>query len=154
MTNREIAETLGLSHHTIKNYLFRIFDKMGVSSRTELLYLTMSRSRAGTDSQPSGAEGDLSCLLRTAQAGDCGAQLRLVEHYSRTNGSAPDPVSAYMWCLVSEKNAASMRNQIEAAKDALRPSLSGQQLAEAERMAAQWRPTSKEQPDSDDLHVE
>src|SRR5262249_13559012 len=32
LTNREIAIRLGLSQHTIKNYLFRIFDKLGVSS--------------------------------------------------------------------------------------------------------------------------
>jgi two-component system nitrate/nitrite response regulator NarL len=37
MTNREIAERLELSEHTIKNYLFRIFDKLGISTRVELI---------------------------------------------------------------------------------------------------------------------
>jgi DNA-binding NarL/FixJ family response regulator len=44
LTNKEIAERLKLSQHTIKNYLFRIFDKLGVSSRTELLSLTLRHS--------------------------------------------------------------------------------------------------------------
>lgn len=46
LTNREIAERLSLSQHTIKNYLFRVFDKLGVSSRLELLFMTLSQ--AGT----------------------------------------------------------------------------------------------------------
>jgi DNA-binding NarL/FixJ family response regulator len=37
LTNREIAAQLKLSEHTIKNYIFRIFDKLGVSSRVELI---------------------------------------------------------------------------------------------------------------------
>jgi two-component system, NarL family, nitrate/nitrite response regulator NarL len=41
-TNRAIAQELRLSEHTVKNYLFRAFEKLGVSSRVELLfYLTM-----------------------------------------------------------------------------------------------------------------
>lgn len=37
LTNREIAERLKLTEHTVKNYLFRIFDKLGVSSRVEVV---------------------------------------------------------------------------------------------------------------------
>ncbi len=35
--NRQIAAELNLSEHTIKKYLFRIFEKLGVSSRVELV---------------------------------------------------------------------------------------------------------------------
>ncbi len=38
-SNKQIADQLDLSEHTVKNYLFRIFDKMGVSNRFELLFL-------------------------------------------------------------------------------------------------------------------
>ena len=37
LSNREIARELDLSEHTIKKYLFRIFDKLGISSRVELV---------------------------------------------------------------------------------------------------------------------
>ena len=47
MPNREIAQTLNLSEHTIKNYLFRIYDKLGVSSRTELLLYVMNSRTTG-----------------------------------------------------------------------------------------------------------
>jgi DNA-binding NarL/FixJ family response regulator len=43
MTNKEIAEQMKLSEHTVKNYLFRIFDKLGVSSRAELIIYTLNR---------------------------------------------------------------------------------------------------------------
>src|SRR5580700_5209265 len=37
LSNREIARRLKLTEHTVKNYLFRIFDKLGVSSRVEVV---------------------------------------------------------------------------------------------------------------------
>ncbi len=35
--NRQIARELNLSEHTIKKYLYRIFEKLGISSRVELV---------------------------------------------------------------------------------------------------------------------
>jgi DNA-binding NarL/FixJ family response regulator len=37
LANREVARELKLSEHTIKKYLFRIFDKLGISTRVELV---------------------------------------------------------------------------------------------------------------------
>jgi DNA-binding NarL/FixJ family response regulator len=37
LSNRQIARELNLSEHTIKKYLFRIFEKLGISSRVELV---------------------------------------------------------------------------------------------------------------------
>jgi two-component system, NarL family, nitrate/nitrite response regulator NarL len=44
-TNREIAQTLAISRHTVKNYIFKIFDKLGVSNRVELVFQILSRPR-------------------------------------------------------------------------------------------------------------
>jgi len=37
LSNRDTARELNLSEHTVKKYLFRIFDKLGISSRVELV---------------------------------------------------------------------------------------------------------------------
>ncbi|HZQ68802.1 MAG TPA: response regulator transcription factor [Terriglobales bacterium] len=42
LSNREIAQRLGLTEHTVKNYLFRIFDKLGVSKRVEVVLYAYS----------------------------------------------------------------------------------------------------------------
>jgi DNA-binding NarL/FixJ family response regulator len=42
MTNKEISRQLGISEHTVKNHIFRIFDKLGISSRVELLLYVLT----------------------------------------------------------------------------------------------------------------
>ncbi len=156
MTNREIAHNLSLSPHTVKNYLFRIFDKLGVSSRTELLYLTMNNSQAQPPRPANGDSHAFSAIIEAAEAGDALAQLRLAEHYGQNNdgqnkdgqnkgdenkdgpisGAQADSVSAYMWYLLAEKAAAPMLEQIAEGKKNISRKMSPQQLEEAEGRAA------------------
>ena len=42
LSNRGVAGELGLSEHTIKKYLLRIFDKLGISTRVELVLYALS----------------------------------------------------------------------------------------------------------------
>jgi DNA-binding NarL/FixJ family response regulator len=45
LSNSELATMLRLSEHTIKNHLFRIYDKLGVSNRMEaVLYALTPRN--------------------------------------------------------------------------------------------------------------
>jgi DNA-binding NarL/FixJ family response regulator len=46
LQNRDIAKELKLSEHTIKNYLFHIFEKLGVSSRVELVLYAVSSANS------------------------------------------------------------------------------------------------------------
>jgi DNA-binding NarL/FixJ family response regulator len=136
MTNIEIADSLGLSRHTVKNYLFRVFDKLGVSSRTELLSLTMN-AQPVPEVCTCGESQRFSCVLEAAESGMLSAQLRLAEHFSKVDGHLSDNVSAYMWYLLAEKNAASICKRIEEVKKRLSESLSLEQRSEAENRAAE-----------------
>ena len=60
MTNKAIASELRLSEHTVKNYLFRAFEKLGVSSRVELLFYLTIRGHTFTATKTDGADPDLS----------------------------------------------------------------------------------------------
>ena len=52
LTNRDISKQLNLSEHTVRNYLFRIFNKVGTSNRLELALYSIDR-RAGDSQQNS-----------------------------------------------------------------------------------------------------
>ncbi|MFY9905178.1 MAG: LuxR C-terminal-related transcriptional regulator [Terriglobales bacterium] len=134
LTNREIAERIGLSQHTIKNYLFRIFDKLGVSNRIELLFMTLSESSAAPLIAPAlridptdryDAETINSCQ-KAAEEGVVPAQLALARIFSKGRTSDRDLIQAYLWFSVAI-------DQVNRARNSLKKSMNPVQLAEAER---------------------
>jgi DNA-binding NarL/FixJ family response regulator len=47
MKNREIAQRLKVKEHSVRNYIYRIFEKLGVSSRVELILYAFSQRERG-----------------------------------------------------------------------------------------------------------
>lgn len=48
-TNRDISRELNLSEHTVRNYLFRIFNKLGTSNRLELALYAINQKEANKE---------------------------------------------------------------------------------------------------------
>jgi DNA-binding CsgD family transcriptional regulator len=139
LTNREIGERLGLSRHTVKNYLFRIFDKIGVSSRMELLHLTLRQSASSQNSQPMhDPVSDFELCRKEAEDGSPQAQVDLAERYRSGQGTAKDNVAAYMWTLLSERALLDVRERANAAKAELLQSMNSAEILEAQQRASAW----------------
>jgi two-component system, NarL family, nitrate/nitrite response regulator NarL len=154
MTNREIAQRLGLSQHTVKNYLFRVFDKLGVSSRVELLFIALgpnheavsrrSESLIGLDTLQQMLRGPhngstLAWLERAADQGVAAAQLALAQALAE-RGDPAESVDAYMWILIAAEQARQVRAQ-------LAKKLTAAQIEQAQRKAGAWF-TIAARPDS------
>lgn len=143
LTNREIAEKLNLSQHTIKNYLFRIFDKLGVSSRIELLFMTLSQAGAApadrdlASSSDTPEYADPTGCKNAAARGLPGAQVALAELYGQGEVVPRDPVAAYMWYLIAENTCLSLRESASVSRRSLASTMTAEQVLEAQRMAAE-----------------
>jgi len=66
LTNREISRQLKLSEHTVSNYLFRIFNKLGTSNRLELALYSLSQNR-GPGALSSANQSEVAGNVTTAQ---------------------------------------------------------------------------------------
>lgn len=148
LSNREIAKRLHLSQHTVKNYFFKIFDKVGVSSRVELLFMSLSQATgeqsahpqpANTDGKYSRYESDL--LVKSAEAGVPAAQLALAQVYLNRRSDPQDVVDAYTWYLIAIESAMDARGFIT-------KMLTAEQLEEAKRKASSWLAKRKQKSPS------
>jgi TPR repeat protein len=77
---------------------------------------------------------------KAADLGLASAQYELSRAYSSGAGVTADPVAAYEWMEVAVFRAkGSVREKYSAARDALGARMSGEQLAEAKRLSAEWK---------------
>lgn len=140
-SNRKIAERLGLSQHTVKNYLFKVFDKLGVSSRVELLSMTLSwTGHAQCSSKPvtnSDAryvpldDANLDECQKSAEQGNAVAQIDLAGFYWDRRIDHRDLTQAYKWYVIAGE-------QIARARQSVVNAMTIAQRLEAQVLASTW----------------
>ena len=139
LSNREIAERLQLSPHTVKNHIFRIFEKLGVSSRFELM-AALGRRR-GSSVPARGSQGKTetadvqASLQQAARAGVASAQFVLGNMFLSGQGVEKDKVLAYKWLLLAERANQDYSEPSRITRKRLATEMLAAQIAEAERLA-------------------
>lgn len=136
LANKEIAERLGLSEHTVKNYLFRTFEKIGVSSRVELLFYLLRREKSAEGDDATGGGEELPEHYTAAQNGAVNAQFKLGAAHYGGSGAKRDVVSAYYWLTLAHKNAEEVLDKSGQVLERLRKSMTVEDIQEAERSLA------------------
>jgi DNA-binding CsgD family transcriptional regulator len=140
LSNREIASGLKLSRHTVKNSLFRIYDKLGVSSRVELLFMTLSQERHAQSAlqhfmnerayESLRDESTLIACREAAARGVVFAQFALAQFCSISKADQDMTTQAYVWYSV-------LSERIAQALQTVAKELTLEQLLQAEALAAE-----------------
>jgi DNA-binding NarL/FixJ family response regulator len=155
LSNREIAARLKLSEHTIKNYLFRIFDKLGVSNRAELIFMSFSSPAALVDSLSRNfipariPEEESAAFDWCSKAADTfsTAQFLLGEMHRDGRGVPNDPTAAYAWFRIAEVTSKRTAQESRKAYLQLASALDPAMLVQAERRVSEWLKLRRLQPE-------
>ena len=140
-SNKQIADQLGLSEHTIKNYLFRIFEKLGVSNRFELLFLLFKECNAqatGRGGAPFGTEigHPVETYLKAAEEGSVAAQFVVGLAHLEGFCVEKNGLSAYYWLRVAEASSSELGHRSRALVEQLRSTVKTDELEALERNVA------------------
>jgi DNA-binding NarL/FixJ family response regulator len=140
-SNKQIANQLALSEHTIKNYLIRVFEKLGVSNRFELLFLLFSERNDGASTGRVGLisveiANSIETYLKNAQEGVVAAQFIVGLAHLEGYGVEKDERSAYYWLRMAEENSSTIRSRSHALVEELRSIVNEDDIAAAEHTVA------------------
>lgn len=124
-TNRSIAEELHLSEHTVKNYLCRSFEKIGISNRVELLfYLTIKGMELKQNEPSKFTVVDPEKAFRKAAA-----QFDFALAYRNGENPETDLKSSYFWSRIAEHNCQQICRRSAALAEELRSKLNQEEIA-------------------------
>jgi two-component system, NarL family, nitrate/nitrite response regulator NarL len=136
-SNKQIADRLGLSEHTVKNYLFHVFEKLGVSNRFELLFLLFKECNSAAPDRTSltlalESGHPIETYLIAAEEGSAAAQfvvgLAHLEGYCvEKNG-----LSAYYWLRLAEASSRELGHRSRALLEQLRNGVEAHQIEDVE----------------------
>jgi two-component system, NarL family, nitrate/nitrite response regulator NarL len=136
LNNKQIARRLGLSEHTVKNHLFRLFDKLNVANRIELLFLMVKRrdlcsgecTSTFSFDNPAGPH-----LAAAAKNGLALAQLNLGLAHIEGKEVEKDDRAAYRWLRMAELSSAQILERSRQALSQLTSRLEPGEIADLER---------------------
>jgi two-component system, NarL family, nitrate/nitrite response regulator NarL len=141
LSNKQIAQELGISEHTVKNHLFRIFEKLEVANRIELLFLMVkacdfqyeeSARRFLSERSPGEA-----AVVAAAENGFPSAQFMLGMAHLEGKGFEKDDRAAYHWLRMAETNAVRVLEETRHGIHELKSRLTAQQIQELEQQISQ-----------------
>ncbi|MFZ0201086.1 MAG: LuxR C-terminal-related transcriptional regulator [Candidatus Sulfotelmatobacter sp.] len=132
-SNKQIANELNLSEHTIKNYLFRVFEKLGVSSRFELLFLLFNERHnplvsPAANVDAAGLNHPIETYLKAAEEGFIAAQYLVGLAHLEGCGMEKNGRSAYYWLRMAEENSYELRQRALALTEELKSKIRADEL--------------------------
>lgn len=137
LTNREIADRMQLSEHTVKNYLFRIFDKLGVSTRAELLLYALSQAAESAHTPRGTSNHKPSILLDEDHDADlCPlTQYQLGSQQGHNGGGHDANEEAFVRLSIARALSAALGEQSRSALHDVESRIPKDRLAELKRVA-------------------
>lgn len=142
LSNRQIGDRLKLSEHTVKNYLARIYQKLGVSTRAEVIFYACT-----CHNQEQRAEKSLLCGLNgeaahslwgLAEQGFVLPQFLLARMYRDGKGAPQNLLLAYRWFLIAEQACRRVGLSSQRERRRLKTLLDAGQIRSAESTALEY----------------
>ncbi|HEX8817031.1 MAG TPA: LuxR C-terminal-related transcriptional regulator [Terriglobales bacterium] len=143
LTNRAIAVKMGVSEHTVKNHLSRIYAKLGVSNRLDVMFSVLSQ-------RPTSQAAQIVLGKREETPKDDAAAFELymqqTDHYPLAQyvvgtmyltgrGVPKDEVTGYMWLLLAEKTSNDVIAKSRETRERFARRINAESCKKAEAMA-------------------